>query len=470
MSDEKITEMKYSKKIHISYGLGGFLDNFILGAFTTRIIDFYENEILLAITLVGLAIAIYGIWNMINDPILGYLSDKRYKFTKKYGRRYPWYVIGILSYAWVYFLIFAVPFRDPMGMFWWLFLTIISFEFAFTLWQANYLALFPDKFRSQKERTTVGLWNSVWGVIGIALGTLIPPLIIEDGVPSSYMLMALVITIMTFIVAIASLPGMREDEELIERQLKIVKEQEEKPDEEKVGFLDILKKAMKDKNFVAYILTYFGHQVMTVFMLSSITYWRKYIIGTPSSDFETIISAFFLIAVLIAMPIWSKIGDKVGNQRAFQYGTLLTTILFIPLIFASGIIGTSISVALVGMGISAIWVLMYPCFSDVVDDIVVKSGERREGILTGIRTFFGRAPIILQGVLFAVVHVLTGYEPGLPPSPTAQTLPAQFGIRFLMAIVPMIFYFIGFLLMWKVYDLDMKCVAENKELLERKIL
>jgi len=470
MSEEKITEMRYSKKIHISYGLGGFLDNFILGAFTTRIIDFYENEVLLAIVLVGLAIAIYGIWNMINDPILGYLSDKRYKFTEKYGRRYPWYIIGILSYGWVYLLIFAVPFTDQMGMFVWLLITIISFEFAFTLWQANYLALFPDKFRSQKERTNVGLWNSVWGVIGIALGTLIPPLLIEDGVPTSYITMALVISILTFIAAIASIPGMKEDEELIKRQLKIVKEQEERAEEEKVGFLDVLKMVMKDKNFVAYVFTYFGHQVMTVFMLSSLTYWRKYIIGTPVEDFETIISAFFLIAVLIALPIWSKIGDKVGNQRAFQYGTLLTTFLFIPLLFVSDIIGTSISIALIGMGIGAIWVLMYPCFSDVVDDIVINTGERREGILTGIRTFFGRAPIILQGVLFAVVHELTGYVPGLAPSPTAQTLPAQFGIRFLMAIVPMIFYFIGFLLMWKVYDLDMKCVAENKELLERKIL
>ncbi|MBD3195591.1 MAG: MFS transporter, partial [Candidatus Lokiarchaeota archaeon] len=196
MNEETVSqEMKYSKKIHISYGLGGFLDNFVLGAFTTRIIDFYENEILLSIALVGMAIAIYGLWNMVNDPILGYLCDKKYKFTEKYGRRYPWYVIGILSYAWVYLLIFTVPFSDEIGLFFWLLITIISFEFAFTLWQANYLALFPDKFRTQKERTKVGLWNSLCGVIGIALGTLIPPLLIEDGVPSSYFLMAIVITI-----------------------------------------------------------------------------------------------------------------------------------------------------------------------------------------------------------------------------------------------------------------------------------
>ncbi|MBD3197291.1 MAG: MFS transporter, partial [Candidatus Lokiarchaeota archaeon] len=322
----------------------------------------------------------------------------------------------------------------------------------------------------QKERTKVGLWNSLCGVIGIALGTLIPPLLIEDGVPSSYFLMAIVITIMTFIVALASLPGVKEDEEIIARELKILEEQENKPDEEKVGFIDVLKIALKDKNFLAYVITYFGHQVMTVFMLSSLTYWRKYIIGTTVEDFETIISAIFLVSVIIALPIWSKVGDKVGNQKAFQYGTIITTFLFIPLLFVSDIIGTSIAVGLVGMGIGAIWVLMYPCFSDVVDDIVIKTGERREGILTGIRTFFGRAPIILQGVLFWVVHELTGYLPGVPAGPAAQPVTAQFGIRFLMVVVPMIFYFIGFIMMTKFYELDMKCVEENKELLQRKIL
>jgi GPH family glycoside/pentoside/hexuronide:cation symporter len=462
---EQIEEIKYSSKTHWSYGIGGFLDNFILAAFTVRIIDFYENELLLAIFWVGLAFGIYGFWNMINDPLLGYLSDKKTRFTKKYGRRYPFYVIGALVYAWIYFFIFAVPFNDQIGMFIWLLISICIFEALFTLWQINYLSLFPDKFRSSKERTKVGVTNTVWGLIGIVLGVALPPILITYGDPQSYIIAAVVVTIICFILAIFSLHGMKEDRELIDRQLRILEEVKEK-----VSFWKTLNHAMKNKNFVAYVLTYMGHQVMTVMMLASLPYWNKYIIGSSDPEIETVLAAGFLIAVLISVPIWSYAGRKYGNKKAFMMGTLLTTFLFIPMFFISDLILSTIFIGLIGVGIGAIWVLMYPCFSDVIDDIVVETEKRQEGAYTGIRTFFGRFPIIIQAIAFAVVHPLTGYNPGAPPGSTSQTLLAQFGIRFLMVGLPMIFYFIGFLLMWKVYTLDKACVTKNKDLLQRKLL
>ena len=45
--NESTEKVKYSGKIHWAYGIGGFLDNFMIAAFTVRIIDFYENELLL---------------------------------------------------------------------------------------------------------------------------------------------------------------------------------------------------------------------------------------------------------------------------------------------------------------------------------------------------------------------------------------------------------------------------------------
>ena len=462
---ESTEEVKYSKKVHWSYGIGGFLDNFMLAAFTVRIIDFYENELLLAIFWVGLAFGIYGFWNMINDPLLGYLSDKKTRFTKKYGRRYPFYVIGALTYAWIFFFVFTVPFTDQIGMFIWLLITICIFEGLFTLWQINYLSLFPDKFRSPVERTKVGVTNTVWGLIGIVLGVALPPMLITYGDIQSYIIMAIAVTIICFILAIFSIPGMREDQELIDRQLKILEEQKDK-----VSFWRTLKYAMKNRNFMAYVLTYMGHLVMTTMMLASLPYWNKYIIGSDDPELETVLAAGFLVAVLISVPIWSHIGRKYGNKNAFMMGTLLTTFLFIPMFFISDLLLSTIFIALIGVGIGAIWVLMYPCFSDVIDEIVIETEKRQEGVYTGIRTFFGRFPIVIQAIAFMVVHPLTGYIAGAPPGQTSQPPLAQFGIRFLMAGLPMIFYFIGFLLMWKVYTLDKACVAENKELLQRKLL
>lgn len=464
MSDIKPVEklnskgFKYSNKVHVSYGLGGFLDNFFIAAFTVRIIDFYENELLLGVLWVGLAFVIFGFWNAVNDPILGFLSDKKTKLTEKYGRRFPWFMIGALSYSFIYLLIFMVPFQDQLGMFFWLVITICAFELLFSLWQINWLSLFPDKFRSAEERTRIGAWTTIWGVMGIALGVLIPPLLIEYGDVGSYVVAGVVVTIIGFISAIFALYGMREDKELIEQQLVTLEKLKDQD-----SFVEKTKFAVKDKNFMAYVITYLGHQVLTVMMLSSLPYWNKYIIGSADSDLETIMSAGFLVAVLASVPVWAIIGKKLGNKKAYMLGTLITTFLFLPFFFISDLILTTLSIAFIGVGIGAIWVLMYPGFSDVIDDIVVKTGMRQEGSYTGIRTFFGRLSIVIQAASFAIIHIITGYNAEAPIGADTQSAFAQFGIRFLMAGIPMIFYFMGFLLMWKVYDLDLGKVESNKK-------
>lgn len=458
-------EFAYSKGVHMSYGLGGFLDNFFIAAFTVRIIHYYETVVLLDVVLVGIAFVIFGVWNAINDPLLGYLSDKKFKFMEKWGRRFPWFAVGALAYAWVYLFIFTIPFSDQIGMFIWLVITICLFELLFSLWQINWLSLFPDKFRSMKERTRIGSITTLTGVLGIVMGILIPPLIIGDYENvAGYVLAGVVVSVVGFISALLAIPGMREDKALINRQMESMES------EKSESFFDSVKFAVKNKNFMAYVITYLGHQVLTVMMLSSLPYWNQWIIGSDDADLETIMSAGFLVAVLLSIPFWLWFGRKFGNRTAFMLGTFMTTLFFIPMFFINSLELTTLFIAFVGFGIGAIWVLMYPCFSEVIDDVVVQREVRKEGSYTGIRTFIGRLSIVIQALAIAIVHSVTGFSPGAETGAANQTPLAQFGIRFLMAGLPMIFYFIGFLLMWKVYTLDKTCVEKNTELLQQKLL
>jgi GPH family glycoside/pentoside/hexuronide:cation symporter len=467
-------EMKYSLKIHASYGLGGFLDNFIQAAFTTRLFYYYSSVLQLDFLLLGIAYAIFGFWNMINDVVFGTLSDRKYKWTEKWGRRFPWFTLGILTYALSYWALFAAPFNPGAGQqiekFLWCVITLIVFEFLFSLWQINWLLIFPDKYRTTEERNRIGVWTTVWGVIGIVLGVLIPPLVMSQYKDQTdYFLVGLVVGIITLIGAIASIPGMREDEELIQRQLDII---ERKEDSQQQSFIQILKSCLKDKNFLAYVITYMGHQVMTVFLLGMLPFWTTSIIRSANPDDEIVMGVFFLIAVLVGTPFWSYIGKKFGNKKAFMIGTFITTWLFIPLWFVGegGLFLTAIILALIGFGIGAIWVLMYPCFSDVMDNIIVRSEERKEGAYTGIRTFFGRFSFVLQALFFSLILWATGFNAYSLDPTIVQTGTAIIGIKILMSLIPQIFYFIGFLLMWRVYDIDMSCALENRELLEQKIL
>ncbi|MFX1322432.1 MAG: MFS transporter [Promethearchaeota archaeon] len=447
----------YSTAIHTSYGMGGFLDNFLTAAFTIRVIGFYEDEILLPIIFIGVAYILYGIWNMFNDPITGYLSDRKTRFTSRWGRRYPWFIVSFIPYTVFYLLIFTVPGSNDIIVFFWLLFTICMFDLFYSLWMTNWLALFPDKFRSIKERTKVGGLSTLLGQIGLTFGMLIPPIFIDYGNKESYAISGLVVLIIGLISGFLMIPGMHEDKELRERAVKSINGEKESE-----SFFQVLKFAIKQKNFVVYVFVYLAQMMVFMLVLGSVQYWVRYILN-EGEEIEMVISAAFLVGSVVSVPLWVFLGRKLGNRKVYLYGSISPAITFISFFFISDIIGTIIGTALLGVTIGAIWTLMYPAFSDIIDEIVVKTGKRKEGIYTGIRTFFGRSSNIIGAIVFATIHTITKYNPG----GIDQSDLALFGIRVIMALVPMIFYFISFLLLWKVYDLKPDKVERIKEELNR---
>ena len=84
-----------STKKTVSYSFG-YLIAYHLGVFfSTFVFYYYEVVIGLPVVLIGLAFIFYAIWNMFNDPFIGYLTDKPLKWTKKWGMRTPWIIMGI---------------------------------------------------------------------------------------------------------------------------------------------------------------------------------------------------------------------------------------------------------------------------------------------------------------------------------------------------------------------------------------
>ena len=73
----------------ISYGFGYLIINYLLGAYTRIVFYYYEVEVGLPVLYVGLAFVIYAVWNMFNDPLLGYFTDRPRKWTKRWGMRAP---------------------------------------------------------------------------------------------------------------------------------------------------------------------------------------------------------------------------------------------------------------------------------------------------------------------------------------------------------------------------------------------
>ena len=70
-----------------SFGMGKFLAEFLTGAFGAVVFKFYETEIGLAAGYAAIATILYSLWNAVNDPIIGYVTNLAAPFSKRLGRR-----------------------------------------------------------------------------------------------------------------------------------------------------------------------------------------------------------------------------------------------------------------------------------------------------------------------------------------------------------------------------------------------
>jgi GPH family glycoside/pentoside/hexuronide:cation symporter len=449
MSNEKeINEIEHSTKTHASYALGSLFDDFIITALGIMVFKFYETEVFLPILFITLAISIYGFWNMVNDPIAGHISDKfNFKFMKHRGKRFTWFLFASIPCSIMFVFIFLPPMGNYIIIFIWLLLALCLFDTLFSFMMINWQKIFPDKFRSQKERTKVGGIQILYSLVGLTLGMILPVLFITTGDPGtnipSYVIVGMIVSIICIVTALLILPGMREDREMIERtfQVDITKQ-------DQGAFIDKMKFAFKQKNFIAYLMAYLAQTTVMVLMLASVPYWTQYVVNVD--QYTVLIALFaFLLASVVSSPFWIKIARKYGNRIGYMCGTGGTATFLLITMFIWEFPFFILGFICIGISMGATWSLIYVCFSDVIDDIVLKTGKREEGVYYGFRTFIGRLSIVIQAITFGIIHPLTGFD----PKSSTQSIQAQWGIMFAMFAIPAFFYLMGFLAMWRVYDL-----------------
>lgn len=456
---KRVESKDISLKIFVSVGFGQMLIEFLLAVFGTRVFDFYENEIGLATGIIALAFIMYAVWNMFNDPLAGYIADKPRKFWKKYGKRYLWIVFGGFFWAVSFVFLFAVPDVDPnadvLFLFFWLLITICIYDTLFSIYDVNYNGLIPDKFRTDEHRVKLASFAVAFGVIGTVLGAVLPPMIITYGDRTSFFTMSIIVSIIGVVILLLLIPGIKEDQEMIDRAFRVDAQKEQ------ISFFKMMRVALKQKSFVAYLCIFTFYQATVLLMVGSIPYVVRFILK-EEAIVESYIMLGYIFTGLISIPFWSKFAQKKGDfKKSFILGGLLMVIFIIPLIFVETVLWVIIAVAILGIGSIGFWVMMLPVISDIVDEAAVRNGVRQEGFYMGVRTFFGRIAIIIQAITFALIHILTGFEPGS----ATQSATAVFGLRLQVAVVPMFLMLIGILLFWRLYDIT----PEKKEKIKAQL-
>ncbi len=456
--DSDLNVKKYSLWILISFQFGQLVSNMFAYTFTAQMQYYYEKIVLLQIGLFTLAFIIYTIWNMFNDPVIGYLCDSSTRLTKRWGKRFPFIVIFGIPWCISFMFLFMAPSTEKYGqliVFFWLLTMICVFDTLASGWQINHMSLFPDKFRDDIQRKQSGSIFAILSTIGLMLGAIIPGIVVSMfDTKLGYVLMALVLGLIGLIFMIGSIPGSRENIEIRERRTLL-------DTQERTQFFRSMRTVLKQRNFRAYLIYSLLYSAFYAIGVASIPFWVDDMLGLPK-----IMEIFLMLGLIISQPLtapfWYKLTLKIGSRKVLVIGTLMAGLGLIPLIFVSrgsvGIILTMISMILVGIGGGGRLVAAFPIWSDIIDEATVINQERQEGLYQGINTFFYRLAIAIQVIIFFIIHTLSGYD----PEAQQQSEIALVGLKIQAAIIPMLILISAALIFWIIYDLTPEKVNNLK--------
>jgi GPH family glycoside/pentoside/hexuronide:cation symporter len=443
----------------VSFGAANFGLRSIPNIMVQRFTFFYETEILFPIELMTLAIVIYTIWDMFNDPLAGHLTDRNYRFTRKWGRRFPWILVSSLGMFFAFILFFMPP--DPQinvwATFFWFLIMFMCFDGLLSLATVAYQSLLPNKYRTLQERLKVSAIVESISAVGLILGFILPPMIIEYGNPDTYVVMALVSGFLLIISIFLGIPGMREEKELIDRYYQ----EDQEPFLQ--SFFRMFKISLGQKNFRAIVYAFIGISVFNTLFVASISYYVAFVLNEPA-EFELMLYLPYLLTVILPIPFYYWLAKKFGHLNVVIFANfLLPTILVVMTFVYADITAVMILVGIIGMSNGMLNISYIPLYGDFFDEAALLNKKRLEGFYNGFQTFFGRTVFILQLVVFWIIHELTQFD---PKATIPQNQAAQFGIIIHWLIIPAIALYIGIILFVRIYDLKPDRVLEIKTQLE----
>ncbi|MFW9951358.1 MAG: MFS transporter [Candidatus Thorarchaeota archaeon] len=468
--DYQPPEPRHPKWKYASNGTFQFTFNIMNTTMSVYLFFYYEVVLGLNAWLIFLALAIFTVYDAIDDPIIGFLIDRNFKFTRKWGRRFPWIVIGSIPWCLSLYLIFTAPNIDasinPWPIFFWLLLSMFVFDTLGALIGINVMALRPDLFRTEAERQKFTPYWTLIDILATTSGMIIPPIFLGfSSGKAAYSFMGGMIAIIAAISAILTFPGAWED--------KIVKDRYFATEYKRMNLFKGIFEVIKTKSFLIYFIVNITFAMIVSMLMANTNYITAFVLRT-GPEMITIIFGVFILGVVVSLPFWLKYLKKTqNNKKVFTIGGVALSAALIPLTFFQTMIDLFIMLFILGLAMGSMWCFMYTIIqASVVDDFVVRTKKNQKAILIGTIILLGRLVASLDELVFSIVHGLTGFQPGYTTyEALAAVVPdielVLIGIRLLFGIIPALILLAGTLIFWKFFPLTPDIVLKNKIELEK---
>jgi GPH family glycoside/pentoside/hexuronide:cation symporter len=444
---------KLTTRVKLAYGSGdlGFaLTDAMLGVLFAI---FLTDVVGLAPLVAAAAIFIGRSSDYINDPIVGYITDRT---RSRWGRRRPYLLFG------------AIPFAIGFSMLWWqppltgqialaiyYGLAYVFYDLAASFVYMPYYALTPELSDDYDERTSLTSYRMLYSIVGSMIAFIVPLAIIGVMAPENSSTILVVGVAMGVISAAPFLLVFFNTHERAEFQHL-------KPP----GIKESLAAAFRNKPFLFSLGIFLFSFGALEIMQSMLLYFLRYRMNLEEQS--DLIAGCLFGAALLSLPFWNWLSGRWDKRVAYMSGMLflglvMTTIIFIPP--GWGLAPILVIAALAGVGFGAVQVLPWSMLPDAIEWDELKTGSRHEGMFYSLVTLFRKMASSLTIPLTLLVLGWTGYVANSPDQPAA----AMTGIRVMMGPVPAALLLVGVVFAW-FYPLDRKHFeALRAELAQKRI-
>lgn len=373
--------------------------------------------------IVGLVLGFSRVADAITDPIVGFLSDET---RSRWGRRRPW----IFGSAFLCSFVFAAIWMIPRGMstqfyIGWLIISALIFQMCLSLFSVPHGALGMELTPDYHERTNVMAVRSVFAKCGGFLISSLYLVITMDGftdMAEGMRHVGVYLGGIIFVLTVAPAVLSREHPTIAGRVARQKKNQE--------GIWASALHTLRNGPFLVLL----GVTTIMLFGLTMVSHLNYYLTiyymfdGTRSETAGLVLTMCGYagqIGGLAGLPVMLYVSRRIGKRRALLWGLVIATgsdltkwVCFTPTNPFLALVPNFMSAFV----LSSAWTLMSSMLPDVVDYDELKTGQRREGMFSGIHGWTTKLGMSLALVLSGFVLSASGFDPALGPGQSDYTI------------------------------------------------
>jgi glycoside/pentoside/hexuronide:cation symporter, GPH family len=451
-SSQHATDRPLSFATKMAYGAGDLGAAITANLLAFFLLFFFTNVAGLNPALAGSILMIGKVWDAVNDPIVGILSDRT---RSRWGRRLPWMFWGVIPFGLFFFLQWLVPPLSPWGLFWYYVVVSIFFNTAYTAVNLPYTALTAEITQDYNERTSLSSFRFSFSIGGSILSLILAQVIFAVLKPAQaaanncdtqsfpYLVLGGVSALLSMVPMYWCIGGIQKRVLAVDQQRR-----SRSHDEAPIPILEQIRIAFSNRPFLYVVGIYFCSWLAVQVTASIIPYFVVNWMRLSQAAFIQVTIAVQGTA-LVMLFVWNAVSRRLGKKAVYFMGMGVWIIAQAGLFFLQpGSIGLMYLLAVMaGVGVSTAYLVPWSMVPDVIELDELRTGQRREGVFYAFMVLLQKLGLAVGLFLLGQGLAWAGFKERVPCQPTpSQPDSALTAIRVAIGPLPTFFLILGLIL------------------------